>query len=228
VGKKGLYKTEKRQSGLLIQYAYDNLDRLVSETRSGAGMMTGVTTYDYTPVDASDPVLPVDTRPRTIVRKLNNIECERTYYVFSPLTNIVERVGTQGAPYGSTNVLRTVTAFYPAGGPGAVPAVGGPTSVSAASGLVRSIRRENGTLDLYDYNLVSNLWVRTITHLHEQSPAPVSGKTTRDTTITSALAVVVETRTEAYIGKLAPPLYATELSYSITSKSIFPQTKSLR
>ena len=61
----------------------------------------------------SDPILPVDTRPRTVVRKLNNIECERTYYVYSPLTNIVERVGTQGAAYGGTNVLRTVTAFYP-------------------------------------------------------------------------------------------------------------------
>lgn len=98
MGKKGLYKTEKRQSGLLIQYAYDNLDRLVSETRSGPGMMTETMTYDYTPVDASDPVLPVDTRPRTIVKTLDNIECERTYYVYAPLTNIVERVGTQGRP----------------------------------------------------------------------------------------------------------------------------------
>ena len=137
---KGQVKTEKRQSGLLTQYTYDSLDRVISETRSGPGMMTEVTTYDYTPVDASDPVLSVDTRPRTIVKTLNSIECERTYYVYSPLTNIVERVGTQGAAYGSTNVLRTVTAFYPAGGPGAVPAVGGPTSVSAASGLVSSIR----------------------------------------------------------------------------------------
>ena len=77
---KGQVKTEKRQSGLLIQYAYDNFDRVISETRSGPGMMTETTTYDYTPVDPSDPVLPVDTRPRTIVRKLNDIECERTTF----------------------------------------------------------------------------------------------------------------------------------------------------
>ena len=50
-------------------------------------MMAETTTCDCTP---SDPMLPVDTRPRTVVRKLNNIECERTYYVYSPLTNIVE------------------------------------------------------------------------------------------------------------------------------------------
>ncbi len=39
-------------------------------------------------------MLPVDTRPRTIDKKLNNIEYVRTYYVYSLLTNIVERVGT--------------------------------------------------------------------------------------------------------------------------------------
>ena len=58
---KGQVKTEKRQSGLLIQYAYDNLDRVISETRSGPDMMTETTTYDYTPVDPSDPALPVNT-----------------------------------------------------------------------------------------------------------------------------------------------------------------------
>ena len=133
---------------MLTQYTYDSIDSEIFETRSDPGMMTEMTTYDYTPVDPSDPILPVDTRPRTVVRKLNNIECERTYYVYSPLTNIVERVGTQSAPYGGTNALRTVTTFYPAGGP---------TSVSAASGLVRSIRHEDGKTDLYDYSLVSNL-----------------------------------------------------------------------
>ncbi len=108
---KGQVKTKKVQSGLLTQYTYDSVDRVTSETRSGPGMMTEKTTYGYTPVDPSDPVLPVDTRPRTVVKTLNGIECERTYYVYSPLTNIVERVGTQGAPYGGTNALRTVTTF---------------------------------------------------------------------------------------------------------------------
>ena len=48
-----------------------------------------------------------------VVKTLNGFESERTYYVYSPLTNIVERVGTQGAACGGTNALRTITAFYP-------------------------------------------------------------------------------------------------------------------
>ena len=184
---KGQVKTEQRQSGLLIQYAYDNLDRKISETRSGPDMMTETTTYDYTPVDAGDPVLPIDTRPRTVVKTLDGIECERTYYVYAPLTNVVERVGTQGAAYGGTNALRTVTAFYPV------------AANDARSGFVASIRYEDGKLDLYDYELSSNIWVRTITHLHEQSPAPVSGKTTRDVTITNARGEILEERTEAFV-----------------------------
>ena len=203
---KGQVKTEKRQSGLLTQYAYDNLDRVASKTRSGPDMMTEVTSYDYPPVDASDPVLPVDTRPRTVVRKLNNIECERTYYVHSPLTNIVERVGTQGAAYGGTNVLRTVTAFYPV------------VANDPRSGFVASIRHEDGKLDHYDYDLSSNTWIRTITHLHEQSPAPVFGKTTRDITVTNARGEEIETRTEAYIEGIWYTISRNRMTYNSEGK----------
>ncbi|MGN0855508.1 MAG: hypothetical protein ACI4R9_08320 [Kiritimatiellia bacterium] len=111
---KGQVKTEHRPSGLKIENTYDANDRIVTTKRSGPDMMTEVTTYSYASFDPSDIVLPVDTRPRTVVRTLNGIECERTYYIYSPLTNIIERVGTQGASYGcGTNVLRTMTAFYP-------------------------------------------------------------------------------------------------------------------
>ena len=205
---KGQVKTEKRQSGLLTQYAYDSLDRIISETRSGPDMMTEVTTYGYTPVDPSDPILPVDTRPRTVVRKLNNIECERTYYVYSPLTNIVERVGTQGAAFGGTNVLRTVTAFYPI------------VANDLCSGLVASIRHEDGKLDVYDYSLVSNLWVETVTHLHEQSPSPVSSKTTRDITTTNARGETTETRTEAFIDGIWYTIARNRMTYNFEGKRI--------
>ena len=208
---KGKIKTKKLQSGLLTQYAYDSSDRVISETRSGPGMMTETTTYDYTPVDPSDPVLPVDTRPRTVVKKLNNIECERTYYVYSPLTNIVERVGTQGAAYGGTNALRTVTTFYPV-------TVGASVLTRPQAGFVASIRHENGKLDFYDYALSSNTWIRTVTHLHEQSPAPVSGKTTRDITITNARGEVVETRTEAMIDGIWYTIARNRMTYNAKGK----------
>ena len=203
---KGQVKTEKRQSGLLIQYAYDNVDRIISETRSGPDMMTEMTTYDYTPVDPSDPILPVDTRPRTVVRKLNNIECERTYYVYSPFTNIVERVGTQGAAFGGTNVLRTVTAFYPI------------VANDLRSGLVASVRHEDGKLDVYDYALTSNLWVETVTHLHEQSPSPVSGKTTRDITLTNARGENIEQKTEAFIDGIWYTITRNRMTYNEQGK----------
>ena len=200
---KGQIKSEKRQSGLLTQYVYDNLDRLVSKTRSGPDMMTELTTYDYTPVDANDPVLPVDTRPRTVVRKLNNIECKRTYYVYSPLTNIVERVGTQGAAYGGTNALRTVTTFYPVSV--------GASLRDARSGFVASIRHEDGKLDLYDYELSSNCWIRTVTHLHEQSPAPVSATTNRR-------GEVIEEKTEAFIDGIWYTIARNQMTYNSEGK----------
>ena len=207
-GGKGKLKTRLEQSGLLTSYDYDGQGRKAAETRSGPDMMTEVTTYDYSPVDPSDPVLPVDTRPRTIVRKLNNIECERTYYVYSPLTNIVERVGTQGAAYGGTNVLRTVTAFYPV------------AANDARSGFVASIRHEDGKLDLYDYELSSNIWVRTVTHLHEQSPAPVSGKTTRDITATNRRGETLEQKTEAFIDGVWYTIARNQMTYNFEGKRI--------
>ena len=207
-GGKGKLKTRLEQSGLLTSYDYDGQGRKAAETRSGPDVMTEVTTYDYSPVDPSDPVLPVDTRPRTIVKTLSGIECERTYYVYSPLTNIVERVGTQGAAYGGTNSLRTVTAFYPV------------VANDARSGFVASIRYEDGKLDVYDYSLVSNLWVETITHLHEQSPAPVSGKTTRDITTTNRRGEVIEEKTEAFIDGIWYTIARNQMTYNFEGKRI--------
>ena len=87
-------------------------------------------------------------------------------------------------------------------------------------GLVASIRHEDGKLDLYDYSLVSNLWVETVTHLHEQSPSPVSGKTTRDITTTNARGEVVETRTEAYIDGMWYTISRNRMTYNEQGKRI--------
>ena len=211
-GGKGKLKTRLEQSGLLTSYDYDGQGRKAAETRSGPDMMTEVTTYDYSPVDPSDPVLPVDTRPRTIVKTLSGIECERTYYVYSPLTNIVERVGAQGAAYGGTNVLRTVTTFYPVSV--------GASLRDARSGFVASIRHEDGRLDLYDYELSSNIWVRTVTHLHEQSPSPVSGKTTRDITVANRRGEILEQKTDAYIDGIWYTIARNQMTYNFEGKRI--------
>ncbi len=205
---KGQVKTELLHTGLRTEYAYDADDRMVSRRRSGPGMMTEATTYSYAPVDPSDVARPVDARPRTVVRTLDGIECERTYYFYSPLTNIVERAGTQGAAYGGTNVLRTVTAFYPA------------VAGDVRSGRVRSVRHEDGRLDLYDYALADGVWTETVTHLHEQSPEPVSGRTTRDVTATNRRGEILERKTEAFIGEIWYTVARDLMTYDTTGKRI--------
>ena len=211
-GGTGKVKTSLSPTGLLTEYAYDSAGRETSVRRSGLDMMAEVTTYSYTSVDPADIVPPVDTRPRTVIKTLDGVECERTYYVYSPHTNIVERVGTQGAPYGSTNALRTITAFYPA-------EVGAAGS-AARVGKIKSIRREDGRLDLYDYDLADGLWTETVTHLHEQSPAPVSGKTTRDTTLPNRRGETVERKTEAFIDGTWYVISRNRMTYNLQGKRI--------
>ena len=83
---------------------------------------------------------------------------------------------------------------------------------------VASIRHEDGKLDLYDYSLVTNLWVETVTHLHEQSPAPVSGKTTRDITLTNARGEILEQRTETYIDGIWYTISRNRMTYNEQGK----------
>jgi len=177
---KGQVKTEKRQSGLLTEYAYDSADRVVSVTRSGPGMLTETTTYGYARHDPSEPAHLVDARPRMVVKKLDGIECERTYYVYGELTNVVERVGAQGAAYGGANALRTVTAYYPV------------AEGDIRSGRVRSVRHEDGRMELYDYALEGGLWSIIETHAHEQAPEPVDGKTTHEVTVANSRGQILD------------------------------------
>ena len=205
---KGQVRTELLHTGLRTEYAYDAADRVVSVRRSGPGMAAEATAYSYAPVDPSDAARPVDARPRTVVKTRGGVEVGRTYYVYSPLTNVVERVGAQGAPYGATGALRTVTAFYPA------------VANDVRSGRVRSVRHEDGRLDLYDYALADGVWTETATHLHEQSPEPVPGRTTRDVTATNRRGEILERKTEAFIGGMWYTIARDLMTYDTTGKRI--------
>ena len=205
---KGRIATEHRQSGLTMAHGYDALGRKVSETKTGPDMMDEHVLYSYDSVDPSDVVPPVDSRPRAIVKTLDGIECERTYFVYSTLTDIVERVGTQGAAYGGTNVLRTVTAYWPI------------VDGDVRSGLVRSVRHEDGTVDAYAYSLAGGLWTETVMHLHELSSVPVDGKTTRDITVTNGRGETVEKRTEALVAGEWHIIARDRLSYNPEGKLV--------
>ena len=116
--------------------------------------------------------------------------------------------GLSWSAAGRADVLRTVTAFYPV------------SSGDVRSGQVRSLRREDGRLDLYDYALTDGIWTETVTHLHEQSPKPVSGKTTRDTTLTNCRGETVERKTEAFIDGSWYTIARDRMTYNTRGKRI--------
>ena len=68
--------------------------------------------------------------------------------------------------------------------------------------------------------LSSNLWAETVTHLHEQSPSPVSGKTTRDITLTNSRGEEIETRTEAFIDGMWYTISRNRMTYNAEGKRI--------
>ena len=172
-------KTEP--NGNRIVYEYDAQNRVVRESMP---LVEEETLYSYEPVDPSDPPLLCDTRPRCVVKKMQGVEIQRTYYVYGTNgVDVMERVGEQGAAYGGTNVLRTVTTYYPVTG-------------SVVDGLVRSVRHEDGTIDNYAYGLTDGVWTETITHVHEQAPDIVPMRTTRSVLVYNALGQLVDSRTD--------------------------------
>ena len=116
--------------------------------------------------------------------------------------------GLSWSAAGRADALRTVTAFYPV------------SSGDVRSGQVRSLRREDGRLDLYDYALTDGIWTETVTHLHEQSPEPIPGKTTRDTTLTNRRGETVERKTEAFIDGSWYTIARDRMTYNATGKRI--------
>ena len=176
---KGKVSEKVEPNGNRIVYEYDALNRLI---RRSMPLVEEETLYSYAPVDPSDPVLLRDTRPRCVVRKMQGVEIQRTYYVYGTNgVDVVERVGKQGAAYGGTNVLRTVTTYYPVTG-------------AVTDGLVQSVRHEDGTIDNYAYDLTDGVWTETVTHIHEQAPDIVPMRTTRSVRVYNALGKLIDSR----------------------------------
>ena len=60
--------------------------------------------------------------------------------------------------------------------------------------------------------------VETVTHLHEQSPAPVSGKTTRDVTTANHRGEILEEKTEAFIDGIWYTIARNRMTYNEQGK----------
>ena len=196
---KGKIREKRDWRGNRFVYDYDAKGRLTKETNAAVGHET---VYSYAPVDASDilgehtgvAAVVSDDRPRCEVRYEKDPETEamvevaRTYFVYSPTQEIVERAATAGAAYGAAGALRTVRTWY---------APDDETPYSA--GRLKSVRDEDGTLRVYTYGLDDDRWIETVTQLHEQAPEPVSGKTTRSSVVYDRVGNVVERNQEAFI-----------------------------
>ena len=178
---RGLVQEQITPTGNRILYEYDAQNRLICESMP---LVEEETLYSYEPVDPSDPPLLCDTRPRCVVRKMQGVEIQRTYYVYGTNgVDVVERVGKQGAAYGGTNVLRTVTTYDPVTG-------------AVTDGLVKSVRHEDGTVDDYAYDLANGVWTETVTHVHEQALDIVPMRTTRSVRVYNAIGQLVDLRTD--------------------------------
>ena len=165
----GKIKEKRDWRGNRFVYNYDAKGRLTKETNAAVGHET---VYSYAPVDASDilgehtgvAAVVSDDRPRCEVRYEKDpeteamVEVSRTYFVYSPTQEIVERAATAGAAYGAAGALRTVRTWY---------APDDETPYSA--GRLKSVRDEDGTLRVYTYGLDDDRWIETVTQLHEQA-----------------------------------------------------------
>ncbi len=196
---KGKIREKRDWRGNRFVYDYDAKGRLTKETNAAVGHET---VYSYAPVDASDilgehagvAAVVSDDRPRCEVRYEKDPETEamvevaRTYFVYSPTQEIVERAATAGAAYGAAGALRTVKTWY-------APDDARPFY----AGRLASVRNEDGSLRVYDYGLDDDRWIETVTQLHEQAPEPVSGKTTRSSVVYDRVGNVVERNREVFI-----------------------------
>ena len=193
----GKVARERDSAGLVRTYRYDAAGR-VTEARvtDVGGTFLEVTTSDYAAVAEGDVARPNDTRPRTVVVRARDLESggmtevSRTYYVYTPTEEIVERAATAGAVYGASGAVRTVRTWY------------APDDADTwAAGRLRSVRHEDGALEVHGYGFEGDCWVETVTALHVDAPEPVAGRTTREVEVYDTVGNRVERRKEVFLAE---------------------------
>ena len=210
---KGKVKARRMSNGEVVRYRYDVQGRKIETVRTDtAESFYEVTTLSYAPVAAGDVTSLMDTRPRCEVVAERNAEGEmvevaRTYHVYLPTQEIVERAATAGAAYGAEGALRTVKTWYAPD-----------EETPYYAGRVASVRDEDGALRKYDYRLEEERWIETVTHLHEQAPEPVSGKTTRRSVVYDRVGNVVERNEEVFIDGVWHLIDRTTYAYNAAGK----------
>ena len=192
---KGKVSKATAYTGKVTTFAYDELARVIREAEGDGTVEARVTTNSYAPVAEGDRTSLRDTRPRCVVvterdpESGEQVEVARSYWAYLPTQEIHERAATAGAAYGAAGALRTVKTWY-------APDDATPT----CAGRLKSIRYEDGRLELYAYALVEGeIWKKTVTFLHEEAPEPVSGKTLRNNILYDRVGNIIERNQEAFI-----------------------------
>ena len=192
---KGKVSKATAYTGKVTTFAYDGLARVIREAEGDGTVEARVTTTSYAPVAEGDRTSLRDTRPRCVVvterdpESGEQVEVARSYWAYLPTQEIHERAATAGAAYGAVGALRTVKTWY---------APDDATPICA--GRLKSIRYEDGRLELYAYTLVEGeIWKKTVTFLHEEAPEPVSGKTLRNNILYDRVGNIIERNQEAFI-----------------------------
>ena len=169
----GLVSRKVEPSGLTTTYQYDREDRVVREERFLSEGETNVLVRSYAAVDPRDVPARADSRPRCEIEWRGACEIARTYYVYTTLTDLVERAVAPGAAYGAASSRRRMIVRWGA-------------EAGAKAGQTRAVYFEDGKVDLYDYTLSAGVWTTTITHVTAASPTPVSGRTTREVSVVNS------------------------------------------
>ena len=198
----GKMLSQANPDGSWSRYVYDSQGRLSKQISpwldspvSSAEAVARVTEYQYASHDSTDVVSENDSRPRTEIERINNIETRRTYYVYKTNANgekeeIVERAVAQGSAYGATGNLRAIKTYY------------ADNSSFASTGQIKSAQQPNGRLTSYSYTYdnATNKLLSIATEGAVSSPAGVAYKSLREITTRDARGLVVQEETQVYTG----------------------------
>ncbi len=135
-------------TGYWERYAYDVDGRKTKAVRmfldsplESPDEQCRVTEYSYAPVHPDDNGATRPHSPRLVVERLKGIETSRTYHVYLPHEKRTIRCAERGASWDAPENLISITRYLAEG---------------TFAGKTASVRHENGTVTLYDYQLDEN------------------------------------------------------------------------
>lgn len=197
-GSYGKVQSVVNPDGSWTYYQYDTLGRITAgysswlDTDIGQKEGARVTRYSYdsAALGTDDSNLEEDrNKPRVIIEEINESEVARKYFAYrasgSDEKSTIDEICTiPGAPYGSSNNLRTVTTSYSENMIG--PDSGRVKTIIHPDGRLTTYGYEQGTYDIAQHTFTPGTGgdeKTTVTHGTETFPSGIAGKTTRDISI---------------------------------------------